>query len=223
MSAAAGDPQPLRLVAALRSAFPKKAHRTRLPSSPGGSRTSLFEPETLMTHRAAFAALALAGSLIGVPALAASDTAPQVTAAPDVTDQIAAYLDSSPALEIPTDGPAGVTASRPDRQVHGEVSVSAGTNGYRSLYARSDMPVGKTGTLSIAVEDSSGGGRFGGGGARRQGLGIGLGFGDSTVSRGGDRCDADFRPRRGPPRGYRQATQFCGAEARDRAPMGAPD
>ena len=87
----------------------------------------------------------------------------------------------------------------------------------------SDMPVGKTGTLSIAVEDSSGGGRFGGGGARRQGLGIGLGFGDSTVSRGGDRCDADFRPRRGPPRGYGQATQFCGAEARDRAPMGAPD
>ena len=75
------------------------------------------------------------------------------------------------------------------------VDVAVGSNGYRSAYVRSDLPVGKTGTLSIAVGETrfngrSGngyGGRFGGGQSQSLGLGLSLG-GDAALDPRDPRC-----------------------------------
>jgi len=123
--------------------------------------------------RPAFAALivlAAAGLLAAGPASAADSpvtTAPAATA-PDVAAQIDEYLRTSPTIALPRDAAPGVTPGQAEpRQVHGEVSVAVGNHGYRSAYARSDFPVGKTGTVSIAVAQSQG--RFGYGDDRRHG------------------------------------------------------
>lgn len=109
--------------------------------------------------RAAIASLCLA--FAAVPAMADETPMSTAGAAPDLTvaEQIDLYLKSSPALETePADTLAGVVVRR-DRKIHGEVSVGVGTGGYRSLYARAEMPVGETGHLSVAVQDTRG--RFG--------------------------------------------------------------
>jgi hypothetical protein len=80
--------------------------------------------------------------------------------------------------------------------VHGVVDVAVGTHGYRSAYVRSDFPVGKTGTLSIALADSrfkGGGYGYGYGGYgyggygdqtyRNQNLALGLAFGGAQAGR----------------------------------------
>lgn len=41
-----------------------------------------------------------------------------------------------------------------DRRVHGEMGVAAGTGGYRSVYGSMVAPLGETGTVAIAVENS---------------------------------------------------------------------
>ena len=93
-------------------------------------------------------------------------TAPAATTGappnPDIAAQIDTYLKTSPALVLPRDGPGGVTAGDEPRKIHGLVDVAVGTNGYRSAYVRSDIPVGQTGTLSIAVGESRFKGRTGG-------------------------------------------------------------
>lgn len=106
--------------------------------------------------------LALAAALlIASPALAADpqDDAPTATAAqPGVAEQIEAFLRASPAAEPSSD--TARLQSEPDagpRKVHGVVDVSVGSHGYRSVYMRSDIPVGESGTVSIAVGDSRGG------------------------------------------------------------------
>ncbi|ESQ79838.1 hypothetical protein [Asticcacaulis sp. YBE204] len=43
------------------------------------------------------------------------------------------------------------TLSRPERRVRTEVSASIGTGGYRSGYVATEIPVGETGTLGIAI------------------------------------------------------------------------
>lgn len=138
------------------------------------------------------------------PAASAQPAAAQPAAAdPGVAAQIDDYLKTSPAIELPRDGGAtGITSSEEPRKVHGVVDVAVGTHGYRSAYVRSDFPVGKTGTLSIAVEDSQfkgrggygygyGYGGYGGGYGdqtyRNQNLALGLAFGGAA--QGGDpRC-----------------------------------
>lgn len=131
----------------------------------------------------ALAALAL---LWGVPALAteAPADAPTATApatAPgelSVADQIAAYLRTSPVARLPTDDePSGVTSSTPARKPHGVVDVAVGSHGYRSVYVRSDLPIGETGTLSIAVGETRGGRGFGYGYGYGPGPGYGYGAG----------------------------------------------
>jgi hypothetical protein len=110
--------------------------------------------------------------LIASPALAADPPAdaPTVTAAqPGVSEQIEAFLRDSPAAELPADA----QRMRPDeepgpRKVHGVVDVAVGSHGYRSVYMRSDIPVGQNGTVSIAVGDSRGG---------YPGYGYGYGYG----------------------------------------------
>ncbi len=117
----------------------------------------------ISTARAAPAPVAVAAAAVEAPPAAAAPAASQ-----DIGAQIADYLASSPAA-LPED-PYGVVADEaPDRKVHGEVSVAVGSHGYRSLYARSDMPVGKTGTVSIAVGETRGRGPYG--------YGYGYGYG----------------------------------------------
>lgn len=114
------------------------------------------------------------------PAAAAPGVAAQPVADPGVAAQIDDYLKTSPAIELPRDGgAAGITSSEEPRRVHGMVDVAVGTHGYRSAYVRSDFPVGKTGTLSIALEDSQFKGRAGGYGYGYGGYGYG-GYGDQT-------------------------------------------
>jgi hypothetical protein len=147
-------------------------------------------------------ALTLASLLAAAPAFAADD--PVATARPDqpsVAAQIDDYLKTSPAVALPKDGAAaGITSSADEpRKVHGVVDVAVGSHGYRSAYVRSDFPVGKTGTLSIAVQDTQFNGRYGGYGYggyggygnqtyRNQNLALGLAFGGAAQGAGDPRC-----------------------------------
>lgn len=134
--------------------------------------------------------------LLSGPVLAADE--PVATAdsrMPSVAAQIDEYLKNSPAIELPKEGAVGITPGADEpRQVHGVVDVAVGSHGYRSAYVRSDFPVGKTGTLSIAVQDSQFKGRtgYGYGGYRGYGggqnIGIGLAFG-AAQSDADRRCD----------------------------------
>lgn len=119
-----------------------------------------------------WAAPAWAGDATDAPMVTADASA---TAPVSVADQIDAYLRSSPALELPPAGPDGVVPREEARKVHGVASISVGTGGYRSAYLRSDLPVGKTGTLSIAVQDTRFGrnGGYGYGGYDYRGYGAG--------------------------------------------------
>jgi len=144
-------------------------------------------------------------SLLGLAAPAFAADEPVATAdpkAPSIAAQIDDYLKTSPGVELPKDGAAGITpGDEAPRQVHGVVDVAVGTRGYRSVYVRSDFPVGKTGTLSIAVEDSKGRGGYGygypygygyGGYGRgaydSQNLAVGLAFGGAAQDSADRRC-----------------------------------
>ncbi len=161
--------------------------------------------------------LALAAVLVASPLLSAgpawADEPPIATAAPDpaagpramsVADQIDAYLKSSPVLEVDRPGAVdGVVPDAPadDRRVHGEVSVGVGTGGYRSVYARTDMPLGESGRLSLAFGDTRYGRGWGQGPGRFDGYGATLGLGFAR-----DRCLAD-EPMA--PRGFEPAAEDC--------------
>lgn len=146
-------------------------------------------------------AFGLAAALLAGPALSAAPApadAPVATAdlaAPSVSEQIDAYIRSSPAATLPADSAPGVTAGAQDRRVHGVVEVGVGTHGYRSVYLQSDMPIGRTGTLSVAASESRGPAAWGGddgyggfGRSSRQTLGVGLDFSNARA-RDGDRCE----------------------------------
>lgn len=47
-----------------------------------------------------------------------------------------------------------------DRGVHGELGVAIGTSGYRSIYGIVGMPLGDTGSLTLAYEQERGRGRY---------------------------------------------------------------
>lgn len=108
--------------------------------------------------------LALAGAAAG-PAFAA-DPEPVATAQPgrgapmSTAEQIDQFLKTSPAAELPQDT-LGVTPGSEPRKIRGEAGVSAGSGGYRSGYVRSDIPVGQTGTVGIAVGETKFGNRYG--------------------------------------------------------------
>lgn len=139
-------------------------------------------------------ALILVAALTAAPALAedAPVATAGATAVPMTTaDQIDNYLKTSPALKLPDQGAAGVTSSEEPRRIHGEVEVAVGTGGYRSAYARADMPVGKTGVVSVAVQQTQFNGR-GGGQRGYQNLGVGFAFGEAAMGASDSRC------RRGP-------------------------
>jgi hypothetical protein len=149
---------------------------------------------------------------LAAPALAAEPeavaTASGAGAPPTVAQQIDDYLKTSPAAALPKDDASGVTSGAEPRKIHGMFDVSAGSGGYRSAYVESEIPIGKTGTATIAVGETHFGNRFGGrlypyGGApyASQSLSLGLGFGgalDPTECRrlqGGEGGDPRFDPR----------------------------
>jgi hypothetical protein len=166
----------------------------------------------MFTLQRSVCGLILVGLVGGsAPALAADAPIPTADAnAPGIAAQIDDYLKTSPAITLPKDGAVGVTPGDEDepRKVHGVVDVAVGSHGYRSAYVRSDIPVGKTGTLSIAVQES----RFKGRGGyeyegygydgyevraeRSQNLGLGLALSGATQDEAGRRCRDDGQIRR---------------------------
>jgi hypothetical protein len=171
----------------------------------------MSSPRRRLSLLIAAATLACAG------ASRAAEPGPVATApvATSTADQIDAYLRTSPALALPKDGPAGVTTGEEPRQAHGFVDLAVGSSGYRSAYVQSDLPVGKTGTLSIGVGETRfkgrvggyGYGGYGGYGGRfapggdRQSLALGLSLGGDAApdprcrQSGQDRSDPRQDPR----------------------------
>jgi hypothetical protein len=74
---------------------------------------------------------------------------PERTTAQQIDD----FLLSSPAVSRDADSEPPPAL---DRGVHGEVSLGVGTHGYRSASVRAEMPLGKSGWLSVAVGESRG-------------------------------------------------------------------
>jgi hypothetical protein len=121
------------------------------------------------------AGVALAG---GTSALAADESAPVATASRTTDQKIADWLKDAPPVEAADDqsGPEGPPPP-PDRRVHGEFGAAIGTGGYRSAYGVVQIPIGKTGSATIAA--ATGRDRFAGpwlggplAGARLQGCAV---------------------------------------------------
>jgi hypothetical protein len=73
-------------------------------------------------------------------------TAPQVQ--PPLTKpngQVSSVSDAAAAADVVDDGPVR------DNRVHGEVTIGAGTNGYREVSAVATAPLGDAGQATIAV------------------------------------------------------------------------
>lgn len=83
--------------------------------------------------------------------------APVVTATASipmsVADQIDHYLKTSPVAAQEAED-IRLHSVRDDRRPRGEIAVGVGTRGYRSFYARTDIPLGETGRLSVAIGQS---------------------------------------------------------------------
>jgi hypothetical protein len=160
--------------------------RVRLiPAQRGAHSPAMIQPRRLLPILALATGLAVAWNAGAAEPEAVATAPPAGAGAPPMTvaDQIDAYLKSSPALALPQEGANGVTSGAEEpRKIHGMVEVAAGTNGYRSAYVQSDIPVGKTGTLSVAAGETRFDGRvrgygYGYGPANRQSLSIGLALG----------------------------------------------
>jgi hypothetical protein len=148
------------------------------------------------------------------PATAASEP---VAGSPSVADQIDAFIKAAPVPDVTRDATPGVTSSSEpaDRKIHGVVEVGVGSGGYRHAYGRADMPLGDSGRLSIAVDETRFNSRFGrgrliGGPLTSQSLDIGASWGagalrDPCRSRyGGDIAEAPYAaPASGGPDGCR--------------------
>jgi hypothetical protein len=131
------------------------------------------------------------------PNAAPASSAPASSAPGSVADQIDAYLKTSPALALPRDAASGVTAGQDGlRKPHGMVDVAVGSNGYRSAFVQSDLPVGKTGTVSIAVGETRFKARglydlrgYGGpGDVDRRSVALGLSMGETALDPHDPRC-----------------------------------
>jgi hypothetical protein len=105
-------------------------------------------------------ALAFVAVLVAGPALAADE--PMATASPtpapaaavSTAQQIDDFIKTSPAVDTKAADEVDGVVARDDRKVHGVVEVGVGTGGYRSVYVRTDMPVGENGRVSLAFEDT---------------------------------------------------------------------
>lgn len=166
--------------------------------------------------RFASAAFAFAMTSAGLahaeaPVATADANAAPPSVASDTATQIEDFIRKAPAPNLDDGKPDGVTSSDEVRKVHGEVGVAVGSGGYRSGYVVSTMPVGKTGSLTLAVSETKSarmGGYYGGAGygygyggprgfspgGEMRSVGVNLALGDAA----NDRC----RPRGGRFRPY---------------------
>jgi len=80
-----------------------------------------------------------------VPTASGAPVAPPRHAA---DGQIASVSDAAAAEDVEDDGPVR------DNRVHGEISVSAGTNGYREVSGVATAPIGDVGQATIAIDSS---------------------------------------------------------------------
>lgn len=130
--------------------------------------------------------IATAQSKATIQALSAT---PAQVAAPAVTaparpmttqEQIAAFIAANPHPEI-EDSPRGLLPADRDengkRKVHGSVSASVGTGGYRSFSASALFPVGETATVGVAVSKTKFGKNGGWYDPYYDGIGYGPGYG----------------------------------------------
>lgn len=104
---------------------------------------------------AAVLMLASAGMAVAqTPSADAPVATAKGTSFPSTQQQIDAYLASPPPLERPAralgDGEAPLFED--DGRIHGEVSLSVGTGGYRSGSVAAVIPLPRDGTLALAYE-----------------------------------------------------------------------
>jgi hypothetical protein len=116
---------------------------------------------TLLTI-AALAAAGVARAAEPDPAPTAIAPAAAAPAPLTIGEQIDNYIATSPAAVLPKDNAAGVVTGDEPRQAHGMVDVTVGSGGYRSALVASELPIGKTGTATIAVRETQFKGRYGG-------------------------------------------------------------
>lgn len=120
---------------------------------------ALQGPQSGRQHRPMRALPLLAALLLVTPAFAADQDAPMATsngtvapgAASSTAAQIEDFVRTSPAAAA-----QGAPLAEEPRRMHGEVSLGVGSHGYRSVAAQAVIPVGKTGSVGIAVERSRG-------------------------------------------------------------------
>jgi hypothetical protein len=105
----------------------------------------------------------------------------------DVAAQISDWVKE--ASQAPVDDVGAPGVDRPlDRRIHGEVGAAIGTGGYRSAYGVVNIPIGKTGSATIAASDTRYRTRWGGRGGG-QSLSLGLDFSDAGRTYApGQRC-----------------------------------
>lgn len=89
------------------------------------------------------------------PAPAATNAPAAASASSGGSDLDRWLKQAPPVATLGDDYASGVIAGpAPDRSIHGEVGVSVGSGGYTDVYAAATMPVGKSGQLGVAVEDT---------------------------------------------------------------------
>lgn len=120
---------------------------------------ALQGPQSGRQHGPMRALSLLATLLLATPAFAADQDAPIATSngtvAPGGTSSTAAQIEDF-VRTSPAAGSQAASLAEEPRRVHGEVSLGVGSDGYRSVAAEAVIPVGKTGSVGIAVERSRG-------------------------------------------------------------------
>lgn len=144
-------------------------------------------------------------------------------------EQIAAFIAANPGPAY-DDGPRGVLPAdlsedrdeNGKRKVHGEMGVSVGTGGYRSVYASGLFPVGENTTVGVAVSKTNygknGGGWYDpyyGGGYGGPGYGYGYGPGSYGRARGGESQSVALSVMTGNRRGGGDTPDGCAPGFRD--------
>jgi hypothetical protein len=148
---------------------------------------------------ALLAALIAAPAIVAAPAWAQETdareadapvaTASQAPPPMSTAEQIDAFIKSSPLPDPRRDAALDGVVASGDRRPHGEVGVAVGTGGYRSVYGRTDIPVGKNGRVSLAFEDTRNGYSYGGYGRGWYGGPYGGALGLGGLDR--QRCDLE--------------------------------
>lgn len=111
----------------------------------------------LVTAQAGAGELVTTAGAAKTPAPAAAS----VPAAPPLDAQISQFIDQDAgSAPPPSGGGCRTAAAAADRQPHGEVWAGVGTHGYRDVGTAMTAPIGKCGSVSIAIDRTEGG--FGG-------------------------------------------------------------